>query len=114
MISTQYAIKKRNFSLKNTDDVPWFDASVLTLSAVRGLDILPLHPRVTFFVGENGLGQVDLAGGHGCCRAALMRKGNQELPLGTRTSHSDLHAYLRIVKGIRRPKMRVSCEPRVS
>jgi predicted ATPase len=52
MISTQYAMEVR---LKR-DDVPSFDAYPFSLSAVRGLDVLPLHPRVTFFVGENGSG----------------------------------------------------------
>src|SRR4026207_2361032 len=56
MISTQYAI---DVHLKRKE-VPSFDSYPLSLSAVRHLDVLPLHPAVTYFVGENGSGKSTL------------------------------------------------------
>ena len=100
MISTQYAIEVR---LKR-DDVPSFDAYPFSLSAVRGLDVLPLHPRVTFFVGENGSGKSTLLEAIAVSCGFNAEGGTKNFRFDTRTSHSDLHEYLRIVKGIRRPK----------
>jgi predicted ATPase len=53
LISSQYAIDVR---LKR-DEVPSFDEYPFSLAAVRALDVLPLHARVTCFVGENGSGK---------------------------------------------------------
>lgn len=100
MISTQYAIEVR---LKR-DDVPSFDAYPFSLSAVRRLDVLPLHPRVTYLVGENGSGKSTLLEAIAVSCGFNAEGGTKNFRFGTRTSHSQLHEYLRIAKGIRRPK----------
>jgi len=50
MISTQYISR---ISLQR-DKVESFDRYPFSLSAVRSLETLELHPKMTFFVGENG------------------------------------------------------------
>jgi predicted ATPase len=42
------------------EDVPSFDRYPFALPAVYHLDVLQLHPQVTFFVGENGSGKSTL------------------------------------------------------
>jgi predicted ATPase len=100
VISTQYAIEVR---LKR-DDVPSFDAYPFALSAIRELDVLPLHPRVTFLVGENGSGKSTLLEAIAVSCGFNAEGGTKNFRFDTRKSHSDLHEYLRISKGIRRPK----------
>lgn len=100
MISTQYAIEVR---LKR-EQVPSFDAYPFSLPVVRHLDILPLHPSVTFLVGENGTGKSTLLEAIAVACGFNPEGGTRNFRFGTRASHSPLHEYLRIVKGIRRPK----------
>ena len=42
------------------EDVPSFDRYPFALPSVYHLDVLQLHPQVTFFVGENGSGKSTL------------------------------------------------------
>jgi predicted ATPase len=100
LISNQYAIDVR---LKR-NEVPSFDAYPFSLSAIRELDVLRLHPRVTFFVGENGSGKSTLLEAIAVSFGFNAEGGTKNFRFGTRSSHSALHEYLRIAKGIRRPK----------
>ncbi|TMG83197.1 MAG: AAA family ATPase, partial [Betaproteobacteria bacterium] len=100
MVSTQYVIDVR---LKR-DEVPSFDVYPFSLSAVKYLDVLPLHPAVTFLVGENGSGKSTLLEAIAVSCGFNAEGGTKNFRFGTRTSHSLLHEYIRIAKGIRRPK----------
>jgi predicted ATPase len=55
-ISAQYLSQVR---LKR-EEVESFDAYPFSLAAVRPLEMLELHPAVTFFAGENGSGKSTL------------------------------------------------------
>jgi len=100
MISTQYAIDIR---LKR-DEVPSFDTYPFSLPAVRDLDVLPLHSKVTFLVGENGSGKSTLLEAVAIALGFNAEGGSKNFRFGTRSSHSPLHKYLRVGKSIRRPK----------
>jgi predicted ATPase len=50
MISKQYVSQVR----LRVSDVPSFERYPFSLPAVRHLDVLELHPKITFIVGENG------------------------------------------------------------
>jgi len=100
MVSTQYVIDVR---LKR-DEVPSFDVYPFSLSAVKYLDVLPLHPAVTFLVGENGSGKSTLLEAIAVSCGFNAEGGTKNFRFGTRMSHSLLHEYIRIAKGIRRPK----------
>ena len=100
MVSTQYVIDVR---LKR-DEVPSFDVYPFSLSAVKYLDVLPLHPAVTFLVGENGSGKSTLLEAIAVSCGFNAEGGTKNFRFGTRTSHSLLHEYIRVAKGIRRPK----------
>lgn len=69
MISSQFISR---ITLRR-DQVESFDRYPFNLPAIRTLEPLEPHPKVSFFIGENG-------------------------------SHSVLHGYLRIAKGVKRPR----------
>jgi predicted ATPase len=100
MISRQYAI---DLKLKR-EEVPSFDSYPFSLPAVRHLDVLKLHPSVTYFVGENGSGKSTLLEAIAVSLGFNPEGGTKNFRFGTRTSHSPLHEYIRIAKGVSKPK----------
>ena len=100
MISRQYAIDVR----LRRDIVPSFDSYPFSLPAIRDLDVLELHPRVTFLVGENGSGKSTLLEAIAVVCGFNAEGGTKNFRFGTRASHSSLHEFLRVAKGVRRPK----------
>ena len=86
------------------DRVPSFDAYPFHLPALRGLETIELHPAVTFFVGENGSGKSTLLEALAVSLGFNAEGGGRNFQFGTRESHSELHRYLRIAKGFRRPR----------
>ena len=100
MLSTQYIQQIR---LKR-DQVPSFDRYPFSLPAVRHLEELRFHPRVTFFIGENGSGKSTLLEAIAVAFGFNPEGGSRNFSFGTRESHSELHGYLRLSKGIVRPR----------
>jgi predicted ATPase len=81
-----------------------FDVYPFSLPVVRHLDTLELHSAVTFLVGENGSGKSTLMEALAVAWGFNPEGGTKNFRFGTRASHSALHAYLRLVKGVRRPR----------
>lgn len=100
MISQQFLAQVR----LRTDDVPSFDAYPFNLPAVRNLTELKFHPKVTFFVGENASGKSTLLEAIAVSLGFNPEGGSKNFNFGTRESHSNLHEYLRVAKGVKRPK----------
>lgn len=100
MISRQYAIDVR----LRRQDVPSFERYPFSLPAVRHLDVLELHPCVTYVVGENGSGKSTLLEAIAVSLGFNPEGGTRNFRFGTRASHSELHEYLRIGKSVRRPR----------
>ncbi|HTV84987.1 MAG TPA: AAA family ATPase [Dyella sp.] len=86
------------------DKVPSFEHYPFSLPAVRALDTLEPHPKVTFFVGENGSGKSTLLEAIAVAMGFNAEGGSKNFRFGTRLSHSALNEYLRIAKGVRRPR----------
>ncbi len=86
------------------DKVASFDRYPFDLPAVRTLERLELHPRVTFFVGENGSGKSTLLEALAVALGFNAEGGSKNFNFGTRASHSELHEYLRVAKGFKRPR----------
>jgi predicted ATPase len=86
------------------DKVESFDRYPFNLPAVKTLDRLELHPKVTFFVGENGSGKSTLLEALAVSMGFNPEGGSKNFNFGTRASHSVLHEYLRVAKGVKRPR----------
>ena len=84
------------------DKVESFERYPFSLPAIRTLDFIDLHPKVTFLVGENGSGKSTLLEAMAVALGFNPEGGSRNFNFGTRESHSELHGYLRIAKGYRR------------
>jgi predicted ATPase len=93
----------RSVSLRR-DKVASFDQYPFCLPAVRTLNQIDLHPKVTFFVGENGSGKSTLLEAIAVSLGFNAEGGSKNFRFDTRRSHSVLNEYLRIAKGVKRPK----------
>jgi predicted ATPase len=99
-LSTQYV---RSVALRR-DKIDSFDRYPFCLPALRSLEVVTLHPKVTFFIGENGSGKSTLLEAIAVSLGFNAEGGSRNFRFGTRRSHSDLHEYLRITKGVTRPR----------
>jgi len=86
------------------DKVDSFERYPFCLPAVKSLEHIDMHPQVTFFVGENGSGKSTLLEAIAVSLGFNAEGGSKNFNFSTRRSHSELHGYLRIAKGIRRPR----------
>ncbi len=93
----------RRVELKR-DAVPSFDIYPFCLPAVRPLTDVELHPNVTFFVGENGMGKSTLLEAIAVAFGFNAEGGTINFSFSTKESHSNLYEYVRLVKGTRKPK----------
>lgn len=82
------------------------DASVypFCLNAFRNLNRLRLHPKVTFFVGENGSGKSTFLEAIAIASGFNPEGGTRNFSFSTRNSHSSLDKYIRCSRGIKKPK----------
>jgi predicted ATPase len=81
-----------------------WDVYPFSIPAVRNLEELPFHPKVTFLVGENGSGKSTLMEAVALAVGLNPEGGSQNIRFSTRPSESSLHQALRIVRGARRPR----------
>ncbi len=86
------------------DEVPSFERYPFSLPAIRTLDELDLDPRITFLVGENGSGKSTLIEAIAVVMGFNAEGGSRNFAFSTRRSESELHRFLRPVRGARRPK----------
>ncbi|WNS43390.1 AAA family ATPase [Paenibacillus sp. MMS20-IR301] len=86
------------------EQVPSFGVYPFNLPVVRVLERLVFRKQVTFLVGENGTGKSTLLEGIAAAWGFNPEGGTLNFSFGTRASHSGLYEYLRIAKGVRRPK----------
>jgi predicted ATPase len=83
------------------DKVESFDDYPFCVPVVRMLESVELHPRMTFLVGENGSGKSTLLEAIAVALELNAEGGSNHFNFSTRESHSQLHEYLRIGKGVR-------------
>jgi predicted ATPase len=84
--------------------VPGFDSYPFCLDAVKALDTLPLHPAVTYIIGENGSGKSTLLEAIAVAWGFNAEGGSRNFNFGTKATHSPLHEYIRLSRGYRKPQ----------
>jgi hypothetical protein len=84
------------------DKVPSFDIYPFSIPAIRALDELSLDASVTFFVGDNGSGKSTLVEAVAVAAGFNAEGGSRNFKFATRSSESELHRALRLVRGVRR------------
>ncbi len=78
------------------DRIPAPDRFPYTLPAVRHLGHLVFHQKVTFLVGENGMGKSTLLEALAVCCGLNPEGGSRNFNFATRASHSPLDECLRL------------------
>lgn len=88
----------------HTEKIDSFDGYPFCLPAVRGLSYLEFHPKVTFIVGENGTGKSTILEALATAYGFNPEGGTKNFNFCSRASHSELYDYIRIIRGINKPK----------
>jgi predicted ATPase len=86
------------------EKVPSFSAYPFSLPVIRKLDRIEFHPKVTFLIGENGSGKSTLLEAIAVAWGFNPEGGSRNFRFSTRASHSELANFIRLAKGLRRPK----------
>lgn len=86
------------------DQPGWTDGYPFSLPVFRGQDVIDFHPQVTFIIGENGTGKSTLLEAIAVAWGFNPEGGTRNFNFSTRESHSGLHRYMRLVKGIKKPR----------
>jgi len=93
----------RGIELKR-DSVKSFFKYPFSLPAIKNLSSLEFHPKVTFIVGENGSGKSTILEAMAVACGFNAEGGTKNFNFKTSDTHSELHNYIKLVKGIRTPK----------
>ncbi|MCO5387177.1 AAA family ATPase [Desulfosporosinus sp.] len=86
------------------DKVPSFTEYPFNLPAIKSLDTLSFHPKVTFIVGENGTGKSTILESIAVAFGFNAEGGTRNFNFASRATHSDLNQYIKVVKGVKRPR----------
>lgn len=84
--------------------VPSFTVYPFNLPAIKNLDRLDFHPKVTFMVGENGSGKSTILESIAVAFGFNAEGGTKNFNFSSRSTHSDLNQYMKLVKGIKKPR----------
>lgn len=86
------------------DKIENYSKFPFSLPVVQTLDYIDFHPKVTYFVGENGSGKSTLLEALAVSLGLNAEGGTKNFSFSTRRAEPILSEYLRVAKGIRRPK----------
>lgn len=71
------------------------------IPAIKTADRLELHPKVTFFIGENGTGKSTLLEAIAVADGFNAEGGTRNFNFSSRETHADLYKWIRLSRGIR-------------
>ena len=86
------------------DRIPSFREYPFNLPAVNAMDGLTFHPKVTYIVGENGMGKSTLLEAIAAALGFNPEGGTMNFSFATEETHSRLYEYIRTVRGVRKPR----------
>ncbi|MFC5467968.1 AAA family ATPase [Cohnella suwonensis] len=81
------------------DSIPDHRRYPFNVPSIRGLDKLDFHPKVTYIVGENGMGKSTLMEAIAVAWGFNAEGGTKNFSFSTSATHSELHEYVRLVRG---------------
>lgn len=87
-------------------DISQDDSYISGLSVVKNLshiEELPLHDKVTFFVGENGSGKSTLLEAIAVKFGFNAEGGSLNFSFSTKETHSGLYRYIKLIRSFERP-----------
>ncbi len=88
----------------NKSEIEDINKYPFSLPIIKNLNRLKFHPKVTFIVGENGSGKSTLLEGIAVSYGFNPEGGTKNFNFSTYDSHSNLHKYITLIKGIKRPQ----------
>ncbi|MDD2554702.1 MAG: AAA family ATPase [Desulfotomaculaceae bacterium] len=86
------------------DNVPSFSEYPFNLPAIRDLQSLSFHPKVTFIIGENGSGKSTILESIAVAYGFNAEGGTRNFNFTSRATHSDLNNFMRVIKGTKKPR----------
>ncbi len=86
------------------DKISSFSQYPFCLPAIHNLFDLKFHPNVTFIVGENGTGKSTVLEAVAAAYGFNPEGGTKNFNFSSRDTHSNLHNYIRLIKGVNMPK----------
>ncbi|SEO96172.1 Predicted ATPase [Paenibacillus sp. OV219] len=84
--------------------VPTFAGYPFHLGAIQHLERLEFHPKVTYIVGENGMGKSTLMEAIAVAWGFNPEGGTKNFTFSTHASHSNLFEYIRLVRGLKKAR----------
>lgn len=93
----------RQIQLKR-QQVPTYNRYPFDLAVIRNLNTLDFHPKVTYIVGENGMGKSTLMESIAVAWGFNPEGGTINFSFSTQATHSNLYEYIQLIKGPRRPR----------
>ncbi|MBR2567650.1 MAG: AAA family ATPase [Paenibacillus sp.] len=84
--------------------IPSSDQYPFNLKVIQHLQSLELHPKVTYIIGENGMGKSTLMEAIAVALGFNPEGGTRNFTFSTAATHSRLHEYMRLVRGVSKPK----------
>lgn len=93
----------RSVELKK-EKIGSFSRYPFSLPAIKSLSKLHFHPKVTFIVGENGSGKSTILEAIAIAYGFNPEGGSINFDFSSKDTHSQLHEYIKLIKGIKKPK----------
>jgi predicted ATPase len=84
----------------NEEAYPLPQGYPFSLPVVKNLKRLEFHPKVTYFVGENGTGKSTLLEAVAVAAGFNAEGGSKGFSFTTKDTHSELHEYLKLQRGL--------------
>lgn len=86
------------------EEVPSFKAYPFHLPAIAEFERLDFHPKVTYLVGDNGMGKSTVLEAIAVALGFNPEGGTLNFTFSTAETHSELHRYLRPIRGAYKPR----------
>ena len=84
--------------------VPSFNNYPFNVELIKNFETLAFHPKVTFIAGENGSGKSTLLEAIATAWGFNPEGGTKNFNFSTRSSHSELHHFIRLGKSFRKAR----------